>query len=230
MTFDQIIKQYNQGLEEFLKRLELNHIICIAGLDKNGQTWTEETCNNSLKDKQHRLPVSNLFLLNDCNNTNIKTQEDEYAELDHSLMRCVKIINKATDEFYEGDGNLYDLNGLIRKTMLILDKKIEVMNYDAWLRQTYENDNDDIYFLRLGEKLIPKSKTEIDIISRCMFLVNYDFEYRSKLLFSLAVYFTVYSTKRCFFFVVSNCCFIAGLKSVFFLAKSNLNLLLLPAL
>ena len=184
MSFDLSAKKYNKEIEKFLKRIEVNHILCAAPLNDIGKSWTEKECNDWIKnDKYHKLTIRNVFLLNDYNNPNIKTQGDEYEELSNCLQGCAESILKIIHHYCEQGENLYALNELIRNSVRVIDSKIETMNFEAWLNQQDQNGNDNYYFLLLAKKRIPKSKMEIDVKSHCTLLLNHDFSYRTSLLF-----------------------------------------------
>ena len=186
MELEKIKNAYNKEIKKFLNRVELNHILCIAPLHKNGKSWTEKECNNWIKnDRYHKIPIRNIFLLNDHTNAIIKDQQDEYNALNDALFKCTAFIYDKIDKCWQSGENLYELNELLRNTLILIDDKIAATNYNTWKQESYKDGVDDIYYLVVNRKKIPQSKDVIDIQTYCMNFVIADFSYRQSLLYRL---------------------------------------------
>jgi hypothetical protein len=186
MELEKIKNAYNREIKKFLNRVELNHILCVAPRHENGKSWTEKECNNWIKnDRFHKISIRNIFLLNDHTNATIKDQQDEYDALNEALSKCTEFIYDKIDKCCQSGENLYELNELLRNTLILLDAKIGAMNYDTWKQESYNDEVDDIYYLIIKSKKVPISKDEIDIQTFCMPFLYNEFNFRRLMLYRL---------------------------------------------
>jgi hypothetical protein len=195
MELDEVKVQFKEEIEKFLKRIQINHIVCLPPRHFNGKLWTEKECDKYLhKDGSHKLVVSTVFLFNDHNNRNIKHQADETKEINDSLRECAQFLTDVINEFCKQGENQYELNELLGNTILIIDAYIQKMNYENWKNETLKNNPTETFFLVFKNKKISKHGVYIDLQSFCWPLVEPEFEIRKLFLYRLKNYLTdIYS-------------------------------------
>lgn len=185
MAIEEITKKFSDQINLFLNRIKINHIVCHTPYFE-GVYWTEAQADAFLKESTYnKLPINNIFLLNDHNNANIKFQSQEDTALNDALVHCCQFMVNEVVEFCKKGENKYELNKLLRANFIFLDLEIKRMNYKTWWEETFTNGNDDIFFVLYGTKKIWKSKAYIDIQSSCMHFVDPQFNYRQHLLYRL---------------------------------------------
>lgn len=189
MEFNEVKVKFDHVIEKFLNRTRINHVVCMTPLHPDGKSWTEIECEQFLaKSSYNKLPISNIFLLNDHTKSTIQFQSDEYAELTMSLQECAQFLTDDIIEFCKHGENQYELNELIRNAILLIDASIVNMNYKSWQNDITKNNPEDTFILLFGNKKISKHGVYIDIESHCKYLIGHEFGYREILLYRLKNY------------------------------------------
>ncbi len=196
MELSLIKTEFGNMIDSFLERIKINHVVCLAPCDENGERWTEQECEKWIQSSSYnKISIQMAFFFNDHANDKITLQEIENKFLFDELELCKCFVGNKIEQLSKQGENLYQLNSLIRDAIKLLDANILRMNYTDWLKEKDPFNNSNIFFLVTDIKRVVKRPIEIDIQSHCMLLVDYNFDYRGALLYQLKSYLVdVYST------------------------------------
>ncbi|MBL0200325.1 MAG: hypothetical protein IPP81_09140 [Chitinophagaceae bacterium] len=189
MELEKIKSKFDKEIKKFIKRLEINYVVCDAPRYSNGKSWTEKECDKYLKENpRNKLESKNIFLLNDHTRSETATQDKEYYALNEALKVCREFLSKEITEFCKDGKNQYELNKLLKNAFDLIDSNIVKMNYNSWLEEISKNDPYNSFILLVNKKKIYKHPVYFDITTYCSHLITFEFGHRELLLYRLKDY------------------------------------------
>jgi len=173
-----LIKKIDNEIKNSINRIEINQIVCTSNEAITKKWGIKEVEKHLRSGKHNRIDVNTAIFLNDLNNKSITTSEDERDALDKQIDKSFKVLSENFEKLIPFGENLYDLNECARSNIIKIDEAIASQNYDDWLKRKDPRNNLTTFFLLIKKNQIPFSEMSIDITSRCMHLIDFEFKYR----------------------------------------------------
>ena len=174
------IKAFNCSFENLLKKIQINHIVCISDEIINAGWDFKRVEKYFAENSYHKIKVTTPIFLFSLENSAQKPQYiddevvNEFASFNNYIDKHIRML-------CENGENLYEINEQIRVVIQKISKAVSLMNYESWLIEK-DARNKDVIFLLIGKERRSYTELRFDLMTICKHNFDIAFFLRKNLL------------------------------------------------
>lgn len=171
-------------MQNVIKTIEINHVICHQPRDANGNARTLAECRKFIKTSPyHKLQINNLSFVN-----NRLSDTDDQRAIQASIIEFKNYFQANLIEHLKSGEFSYELNIVFKEAISLINEAMIHMNYNSWYIASPSDEENSCFFVVFNKKQIPFRKVELDLLSYCKHLIDNDFVSRYYYLLELKDY------------------------------------------
>lgn len=185
MDIDQLSANFKNKIEALIKRIAINQVVFFS--EEIQSKYNSELELDAWLSNNNKIVADSAMLFNNVESfakDAQPTQELENDQLKASFEDSIGFLTNQIDIACRTGENRYEINELLKETILKLNNQCARLNYKSWFELHNPLINDKVFFIVYRNKRIgyPLQHLQFDT---CRHLINQEFLFRKNLLLQL---------------------------------------------